>query len=264
MKEPEKPKKPERKPEVGPGNVPPEMVGPLTPYGDRHENAVGKKICGTCALQLGADCWDCAENHDCPTRFPDCRDFQPKPRKSKPSQLKPERATIPAGVRFIYFGRPRQGERHQGVMTVAYQELPDGYPKAKGYFIKVGFALCSPSDSWVKAKGQDLAIQRLWKTPIVARYLYEPKRLVVQIAQGLLEHRIKEIQAITTGNTAWLSIMELPSWTVALARRLKTRKVSGISRLKLFERRSFSFPIPTTDRILRAMVQDILNLGGKP
>ena len=306
MKEPEKPKKPERKPMVGPGNVPPEMVEapcecgccpahgeeaqgrPLSekeyrhlavgdPFGEhgapnaRHENAAGKKMCGTCgykiARQGGKKEWYCThpESFLCPAPHSAtgqhicCPGFTPKPRKPRPSQAKPERVVIPAGTRFIYLGRARQGERHQGVMTVAYSV------DEKNREVKIGFSFCSPKDPWVKAKGQSIALDQIVGLRLHAPYLYEPKREVVEIAQALMEHRWDWLKYYCARNwPGGLVIKKVPCWSKALARRLKTRKVSGISRLKLFERRSFPFPIPTTDSILRAMVQDILTLGGKP
>ena len=296
MKEPEKPKKPERKPEIcascgagniypgkvirttkdrkcqecgrdlpGPGNVPPEMVEPLTPYGERMENAAGKKMCGTCKWKYGEE-WSCQFDPDlpCPApmmdnsktgKFVFCRGYEPKPRKPRPTQAKPERVAIPAGIRFIYLGRPRQGERHQGVMTVAYSVAP------KSHMVEIGFSFCSPSDAWIKNKGRELAIKRLRKSPITAHYLYEPKRLVVQIAQALMERRFKELSNVVTldGRAVTPAFFSTaPSWTLALARRLKPRKVSGISRLKFLK-----VP-PDVDLLLGKIVADILNLGGKP
>ena len=246
MKEPEKPKKPERKPEDE-----------------------SKKMCGTCKWKYGEE-WSCQFDPDlpCPApmmdnsktgKFAFCRGYEPKPRKPRPTQAKPERVVIPAGTRFIYLGRARQGERHQGVMTVAYSV------DEKNREVKIGFSFCSPKDPWVKAKGQSIALDQIVGLRLHAPYLYEPKREVVEIAQALMEHRWDWLKYYCARNwPGGLVIKKVPCWSKALARRLKTRKVSGISRLKLFERRSFPFPIPTTDSILRAMVQDILTLGGKP
>ena len=262
--QPGKPKKPERKPERapsycpacglpqcacgpkqlmecdidnqaihGPDNLPPEMVV------DRHENAAGKRACGTCNWKA-KDEWLCTRPdglRHCPAFDGACCAWEKKPRQPRPTQAKPPRLAIPAGVRFIYLGRPRQGERHQGVMTVAYSvcKMP--------HLIEIGFSFCSPLDSWVKAKGQKLAVERLLKMPITAPYLYEPRRLVFHITQALVEQRFQELSKIVTVDGSeffapyWAS--KVPGWSKDFAQRLKTRKVSGISRLKLFERRSF-------------------------
>ena len=227
MKEPEKPKKPERKPEDE-----------------------SKKMCGTCKWKYGEE-WSCQFDPDlpCPApmmdnsktgKFAFCRGYEPKPRKPRPTQAKPERVVIPAGIRFLYFGRAKQGERHQGVMTVAYSvcQNPD--------LIEIGFSFCSPADSWVKDRGRELAVERLLKMPITARYLYEPRRSVFHIVQALMERKFQELSKIVTVDGSeffapyWAS--KVPCWSKDLARRLNERKVSGISRLKLFERRVFSAP----------------------
>ena len=249
MKEPEKPKKPERKPEEE--NIP----------DPRYDNAFNKQRCGMCVHKSGLKGdWTCTLNpYQGVGYLFDCDSFSEKPHKPHPSQLRSEKLTIPAGVRFIYFGRSRQGERHQGVMTVAYSV------DEKNREVKIGFSFCSPKDPWVKAKGQSIALDQIVGLRLHAPYLYEPKREVVEIAQALMEHRWDWLKYYCARNwPGGLVIKKVPCWSKALARRLKTRKVSGISRLKLFERRSFPFPIPTTDSILRAMVQDILTLGGKP
>lgn len=205
----------------------------------RHQNAVGKKQCGMCtnrstAMVSGKQAWKCTismggpdrkhpESLPCPALIVGCNAFTAKPIKPLPVQTKPPRVDIPAGVRFIYFGRPRQDERHQGVMTVAYSL------DLRNHVVQIGFSLCSLKDQWVKAKGQEIAIHRLLSFPITARYLYEPRRLVVHIAQALLEHRKGEIRSISTGcSNNWLS-MQIPSWTLDLARRLKMHAYTGLT-----------------------------------
>ena len=195
----------------------------------RHQNAAGKKLCGLCGYESAKKGrWRCTQvipkptiekyeklfRYPCPAPNGDCPGFEEKPRKTNPVQDKAPRIEIPAGVRFFHIGRPREGERHQGVMTVAY------FIDLRNHVVQIGFSLCSPKDPWVKAKGQELAIHRLLSFPITVLYLYEPRRLVIQIAQALMEHRCKELRSISTGSLGWLS-MQIPSWTLDLASSLK-------------------------------------------
>ena len=244
---PEKPKKPERKPDEG------------------------KKTCGMCgykiARQGGEKEWYCThpDAFTCPVpqsatgQHICCPGFSAKPRKPRPTQLKPARLTIPAGVRFIYFGRPGPG-----VMTVAYSI------HEKSQTIEMGYSFCSPMDNWIKAKGQDIALRRLNQRAVVANYLYEPRRLVVQIAQAMMERRFKNLGDVLFTFPGDLKTT-VPGWSRDLARRLKvrtweclvpkvnwpiTKKVEDEILSFVFRRR------PTADHIMARMVQDILNLGG--
>ena len=236
----------------GPDNLPPEMVV------DRHENACGKAICGKCQFKV-AGAWRCVDNFQCPTPQDVCSVFKENPPKSRPTQAKPERVTIPAGVRFIYFGRPGPG-----VMTVAYSI------HEKSQTIEMGYSFCSPMDNWIKAKGQDIALRRLNQRAVVANYLYEPRRLVVQIAQAMMERRFKNLGDVLFTFPGDLKTT-VPGWSRDLARRLKvrtweclvpkvnwpiTKKVEDEILSFVFRRR------PTADHIMARMVQDILNLGG--
>lgn len=142
-------------------------------------------------------------------------------KKSKPSP-KPARLAIPEDVRFMYFGAPK-GERkagqpeHQGVMTVAYR-VSD-----KLKIVSIGYSFCSPKDRWVKSRGQSIALQRLENWTIVAHYLYEPRRLVMHIAQALMEHSwVGLVGVIGKSGLHNAKVMEtLPSWTHSLAKWLK-------------------------------------------
>ena len=249
MKEPEKPKKPERKPEEE--NIP----------DPRYDNAFNKQRCGMCVhkSRLKGD-WTCTLNpYQGVGYLFDCDSFFKKPHKPHPSQLRSEKLTIPAGVRFIYFGRPGPG-----VMTVAYSI------HEKSQTIEMGYSFCSPMDNWIKAKGQDIALRRLNQRAVVANYLYEPRRLVVQIAQAMMERRFKNLGDVLFTFPGDLKTT-VPGWSRDLARRLKvrtweclvpkvnwpiTKKVEDEILSFVFRRR------PTADHIMARMVQDILNLGG--
>ena len=246
---PEKPEKPELK--VGGENIP----------DPRYNHATNKRRCGMCGHKHAAkNMWLCTLDptnaKDC--YLLDCGSFLKKPAVIKPSQPK-ARLTIPAGVRFIYFGRPGPG-----VMTVAYSI------HEKSQTIEMGYSFCSPMDNWIKAKGQDIALRRLNQRAVVANYLYEPRRLVVQIAQAMMERRFKNLGDVLFTFPGDLKTT-VPGWSRDLARRLKvrtweclvpkvnwpiTKKVEDEILSFVFRRR------PTADHIMARMVQDILNLGG--
>jgi hypothetical protein len=210
--EPEKPRKPEKK-----------------------SVNEAKKMCGMCNFKARGK-WLClySQSYACPVNDTGvvCVGFLPKPRKPRPSQARPSRLAIPAGVKFIYFGRPRQGDRHQGVMTVAYSV------HEKSQTIEMGYSFCSPVDNWIKAKGQDIALRRLNQRAVVANYLYDPRRLVLQITQAMMERKFDSLGNVLFTYPGDIEA-SVPSWSKDLARRLKARKVSRVPRLKLFERRSF-------------------------
>ena len=294
MDTPEKPKKPERKPEDGCATCEcgcsPEhgekaqYVNPLPDQTElvdeliskaameevgtdaRHENAAGKKLCGMCAFRNRAvslgNIWRCLKGLECPWPEPEnpCINYFHKIQKIKPPKRgELPRPIIPPGVRFIYFGRPGPG-----VMTVAYSI------HEKSQTIEMGYSFCSPMDNWIKAKGQDIALRRLNQRAVVANYLYEPRRLVVQIAQAMMERRFKNLGDVLFTFPGDLKTT-VPGWSRDLARRLKvrtweclvpkvnwpiTKKVEDEILSFVFRRR------PTADHIMARMVQDILNLGG--
>ena len=270
---PEKPKKPGRKPEDGCatcecGCSPEHGEQAQTTEPDRHQNAANKQRCGMCEhkASMKGD-WICTIS---PASGPcyefDCGSFSKKPRKIRPFQVKPPRLTIPTGVRFLYLGRARQGERHQGVMTVAYSVCK------MAHLIEIGFSFCSPVDSWVKAKGQKLAVERLLKMPITAPYLYEPRRLVLHIAQALMERRIDELSHMVTIDGKVMSVpfweKIVPGWSRTLAQRLKVRThvclmPQKFRKLRLSRKGLDEVRASLSESIMARMMHDILNLGGK-
>ena len=200
----------------------------------RPGNAAGKKLCGMCGFkEVPQGIWRCTKRPPPPTTFyispaPEgkCSGFERKEEVVRNLDLGAARPKIPAGVRFLYFGRPTGSNRHRGVMTVAYRVDP--MQSQMG----VGFSFCSPKDRWIKAIGQDLALRRLKEGIIFAPYLYHPRRLVVQIARGLMERRLIEVNNVCSyyqpvssppkgsGGVARL----VPGWAPNLAKRLNWRR----------------------------------------
>jgi len=186
----------------------------------RHENATGRERCGMCKFKLeGKNRWRCDVIDNFPCFGPgDCVSFSLKPRKPRHTQVKPLRLAIPPGIHFLYFGRPRADNRHQGVMTVVWRINEERHQ------VEVGFSFCSPLDHWVKVKGKCIAIERLDAWPIQMSYLYQPQRLVAEIAQALMEH---EFEILAQGSSAFPSSIvrrAVPGWTRGLAKRLKGNK----------------------------------------
>ena len=220
----EKPKKPAET-ELKPKKPPVAEIQYVSPpKGDaRHQNAAGKKMCGMCEFRNRAvaagNIWRCLKGLECPWPEPEnpCINYFHRTQKIKPPKKgELPRLTIPPGTRFIYFGRPGPG-----VMTVAYSICE------KVHLVEIGFSFCSPKDPWVKSFGQQLAIDRLLKIPITAPYLYEPKRLVLQISQALMERRISEISEMATIDGLKMSVsvweQRVPGWSKDLAQRLKVQ-----------------------------------------
>ena len=192
-----------------------------------HENATEKKRCGMCKFKLeGKNRWWCDVIDNFPCFGPgDCASFSLKPRKPRHTQVKPLPLAIPPGIHFLYFGRPRADNRHQGVMTVVWRINEERHQ------VEVGFSFCSPLDHWVKVKGKCIAIERLDAWPIQMSYLYQPQRLVAEIAQALMEH---EFEILAQGSSAFPSSIvrrAVPGWTRGLAKRLKgtARENNGVN-----------------------------------
>ncbi len=185
---------------------------------DRHENAEGKKRCGMCGFKAQGK-WVCTYSYSyaCPVNDPflSCNGFASKVRPSKPVQDKPPRLSIPEGVRFLYFGRPRQGERHQGVMTVAYRINPERHE------VEIGFAFCSPLDAYNKDRGRSIALDRLKVMVIRAPYLYQPRRVLVEIVQALMTHDFQTAAQVCRAFPSSLVRNQVPSWTKDLAQHPK-------------------------------------------
>lgn len=216
--------------------------------------AAGKKLCGMCAAKAKAKGdWHCLNSYwaplPCPVPDPEngCKGFNKKPSVVRPDQFKKKSLPVPEGVTFFYFGRPKSGSRgHKGVVTMATITPEPG-------ILHLSFSFCSPKDSWCKVTGRDMALARLLY-PVVVPYLYSPKRTAREVARAVMTHDFKRLAGLTPGATMWGSVA---SWTKDLAKRVETRRVSGISGLI-----PFKIPIPLVPLdILARMMADIAKLG---
>lgn len=244
----------------------------------RHENAPGKRLCGTCAWKAaGKGEWRCTLNdqfpelaYKCPSPTPDfCMGFSQKPLRKKGTQGgKKKGLPVPKSVKFLYFGRPNLGDwRHRkpanihcGVVTIAWTEVSPGT-------LHLGFSFCSPEDPWCKAKGRDMALARLLKRmgpTIAVPFLYDAKRTVREVVRAVLSHDFERLEALCgPGTKAW-GHSRVPSWTKALAKRMSPAraiyKLPGSSARIIANLREFEIkhlPLGIMSRVMR----DIAALG---
>ena len=145
----------------------------------------------------------------------------------KSLQEKKHGKPIPRGVKFAYIGKPGPG-----VVTVAWAETTPGR-------LRMAFSFCSPADPWCKETGRNIAVARLFEHSLNVRYLYSPKRIVHEVARAILAHDFVRLAGCLE-NEHLLAAMQVkghfPSWTKDLAKRMETRRVSGISKLFRFRR----------------------------
>jgi hypothetical protein len=139
---------------------------------------------------------------------------------TKSIQAKPKRLAVPSGIRFIYFGRPRRGERHQGVMTLAWRINEERHE------VEIGFAYCSPLDSWAKGKGRSIAMTRLATMVIRAPYLYQPRRVALEIAHALMTHDFQTAAQVCRAFPSSEVRRHVPGWSRDLAKRLQKENVN--------------------------------------
>lgn len=219
---------------------------------DRHENAAGKKLCGMCCFKQTGK-WACGNisRFKCPTEGSGkCLGFSPKLLRKKDAQGSQKKSLpVPAGVKFLYIGAPKGKTKkgvlqHQGVVTVAWIESSPG-------LLCVAFSFCSPADPWYKATGRDMAIRRLNEHSLVIPFLYDAKRTVHEVTRAVLSHDFKRLEVVAKTRVI---LIKGPSWTRNLAKRMETKRVSGLSRL-------FPFPIPIPLTIIAHMMADIDKLG---
>ena len=240
------------------------------PTPDRHKNAVGKALCGACGYKTAVKEWRCT-NQDmpfyCPAVQDSCPNFLKKPFAPRPPQPKEKSLPVPEGVKFLYFGRPKQGSHaHIGVVTIAYRI------NQVARQIEIGFSCCSPQDSWVKAKGRDIAMTRLATIPINVPYIYHTRQLIVDAAQALMTHDFQTLAQIGRAFPSSQVRRHIPSWTRGLAKWLPLITASDRlgRKMKAIIKAAPGSPIdwarsrkphPTGAQILSVMMRDIAALG---
>lgn len=181
---------------------------------------------------------------------------EPKKKAKSSLQTKKKGLPIPPGVSFRYYGQPtanvskEAGARgHQGVMTVAMLQEPTLPGK-----LLLGFAFCNagdprkniPPDSFCKVEGRDRAMERLFDDPVVAPYLYEPRRMAEYVAGAVATHEFKRL--IQYGVQLPPGFAEkVPHWTKYLPQRMKARK-----HLKKMRRSSSKEPFEKLNSFINA------------
>jgi len=127
---------------------------------------------------------------------------------------------VPAGVTFLYLGRlsksvpalfrPPSGRfGHAGVITVA-MIIPE--PTR----LHLGLAFCSPEDPWCKVKGRDMALARLFLTPVVVPFLDEPQRVTTWVVSALVRRDFATIRKFALSLPGDIETL-VPGWTKKLS-----------------------------------------------
>jgi hypothetical protein len=215
-------------PDVGEDEAVPGVDTPFpSPPDGCHENAEGKKLCGTCQHKVKLPIWVCIVRLNgltCPASNGKCPEYLPKTSKRYPTQQKVKGlAKVPPGVVMMYFGREGIMGRynwsggHHGIITAAVRV------KESPNFIEIGFSFCSPTDPWCKAKGRDLALERLTMNPTVIPYLYKPLAMARLAVKAVALHDWKRLSQF--GILAAHLPDQVPGWTKGVTLERKKRPI---------------------------------------
>jgi hypothetical protein len=170
-----------------------------------------------------------------------------------PPAIKPQRQVqrkikgvqVPQGVVMYYVGGPDQDSSrlhgalgHIGVVTVATR-ISD--------YLELGFAFCAPDDTFCRAQGRNLALERMSMNPLIVPYLYNPVSIIRQVIQAVLVHDwvvLKRFASMT-------KTFPIPSWT----RKLQLPKPPTASR------RHQRLTAKRVDEYFAFMLQDIKQIA---
>ena len=98
--------------------------------------------------------------------------------------------------------------------------------------------------------------------PLTVNYLYEPRRMVIQIARAMMEHRFKEVGQFCNRSERTLGLLA-PSWTRKLAEWLNGqdiyRRTEKVWRSLLDRKSAKVLPLG----IMARMLQDIAALDNR-